>query len=213
MLGDRQGKLQFMIRQILEKVLLSRATQHEELNTVREQLRSSEGVDLAGALMNAVETIEKTGDKGLLDQLVKSLSHINNPDGEREVLDLLTLFLQKYHDEIPAALRVLISIALTLWKKAINKYDVNSKNSNLPPSLDKYKKSKQQQTAEQSGSGEPSGSPEGDQSTESSSTSLQGDPWDQTSSENESGHTSAKQGQTVKSPVDSLDTKGIRRSG
>ena len=102
MLGDRQGKLQFMIRQILEKVL-SRATQHEELNTVREQLRSSEGVDLAGALMNAVETIEKTGDKGLLDQLVKSLSHINNPDGEREVLDLLTLFLQKYHDEIPGA--------------------------------------------------------------------------------------------------------------
>ena len=210
MRGDRQGKLLLMIRQILEKVLLSRATQHEELNTVRERLRSSEGVDLTGALMNAIETIEKTGDKGLLDQLVKSLSHINNPDGEREVLDLLTLFLQKYHDEIPGALRVLISIALTLWKKAINKYDVNSKNSNLPPSLDKYKKSKQQQTAEQSGSGEPSGipedvepgepsgSPEGDQSTESSSTSLQGDPWDQTSSENESGHTSAKQGQTVK---------------
>ena len=116
-----------MIKQIFNKLLDS--SPPEQVHAALGQLFSKDA-SVPDVLENAVVAICESGDADLKEEFQKLLSRINKPEEDIRLLE-------RYKDQIPGPVLLIFNVALILWEKAINKYSANSKNSGIPPSLDK----------------------------------------------------------------------------
>ena len=135
-----------MIKQIFKKLLDS--SPQEQVHAALGQLFSKDA-SVPDVLENAVVAICESGDADLKEEFQKLLSRINKPEEDRDVLRAAIRLLERYKDQIPGPVLLIFNVALILWEKAINKYSANSKNSGIPPSLDKISQMSEQRDASQ----------------------------------------------------------------
>ena len=135
-----------MIKQIFNKLLDS--SPQEQVHAALGQLFSKDA-SVPDVLENAVVAICESGDADLKEEFQKLLSRINKPEEDRDVLRAAIRLLERYKDQIPGPVLLIFNVALILWEKAINKYSANSKNSGIPPSLDKISQMSEQRDASQ----------------------------------------------------------------
>ncbi len=131
-------------------MLLGLVPQSEKVDGLLRKIRASSDRDeLLELLCSAIPLIGEADDTHVFKLFVEKVSAINNDEEERAYLDVLALFLLRYEAYIPPLVRVLVTCAVALWRKAINKYSVSSRNSSLPPSLDKIRRSLNKESSEQ----------------------------------------------------------------
>ena len=134
-----------MLKDILSQVVSSALSSAEdndlcELSNALKRMESGSDDPLpydvqADVILQILRTHNEDVEKGFTKRIAAS----NDPDVARAYHAIIFLLLQRLKDDIPEELFLILQPALDLWLKFINWSSSNSRNSHLPPSLDKIR--------------------------------------------------------------------------